>query len=56
MEAAGKFESSLFRQILRLSSVEGKAQRDQIGRFFTVLDNKFYYKSSPNILKTVWAF
>ena len=33
-----------------------RTQRDQIGRLLKVLDNKFYFKSSPNIWKTVWAF
>ena len=31
-------------------------QCDHIGRFFKVVGNKFYCKSSPNILKTDWAF
>ena len=31
-------------------------QRNQIGQFSSVFGNKFCYKSSPNIWKTVWAF
>ena len=31
-------------------------QRDQIGRFLKVLDNKFCYKSSPNFWKSVGLF
>ena len=30
-------------------------QYNQIGRFLKVIGNKFYFKSSPDIWKTVWA-